>query len=286
MRPTPQGHDARHARTDTQDVHDTFVADSAARAASRLLDAGGEPEAGPFPIGRRGYEPAAVDAVVGRLQGSLHSLRAALSESERRREQAERHALSVEDEIRTVRSTAGAEPAAESGFGARAERMLRLAETEAADVRAAAGQAAAELMDRARREAETLRHDAERRAISVAARAEEHAARRIAAAQEREESLREQVRVAQLQADGVRGAAMRAAESTREHVEAEVREQRERVGRELARERAAVEADLARLRRTGQRARLDLHALAGALTAAVEMPAPRPGPAEARAAEI
>ena len=96
---------------------------------------------------------------------------------------AEQHAVAVEEEIRVVRS--GVSPT-DTGFGARAERMLRLAETEAEQIRATAHRTAAEVTERALSEAERHRHDVRQQLIAESARAEEQAARRAAELQERE----------------------------------------------------------------------------------------------------
>jgi len=108
-------------------VHDngTFTPASAVPAPPIALSDLAPPD---FPTVRRGYAPAAVDAHVELLSESLTALQAALTDSERRRAMAEQHAVAVEEEIRVVRS--GVSPT-DTGFGARAERMLRLAETEA-----------------------------------------------------------------------------------------------------------------------------------------------------------
>jgi hypothetical protein len=127
-------------------VHDngTFTPASAVPAPPAVLTDPAPPD---FATVRKGYEPAAVDAHLALLTESLSALRAALADSERRRTMAEQHAVAVEEEIRVVRS--GIAPAVDTGFGARAERMLRLAETEAEQIRGTAHRTAAEVTERA-----------------------------------------------------------------------------------------------------------------------------------------
>ena len=131
-------------------VHDngTFTPASAVPAPSAVLSDPIDLTQPAFATVRKGYEPAAVDAQFALLAESLAAMRAALAESERRRAMAEQHAVAVEEEIRVVRSGLG--PTVESGFGARAERMLRLAETEAEQIRSTAHRTAAEVIERAR----------------------------------------------------------------------------------------------------------------------------------------
>lgn len=286
MTPTPQGHDTARRRSGIDNVPDTFLAHPAPSVVPTSEPAAGTTDreafpAEPFPSARRGYLPAAVDEHLGRLQKSLLDLRAALDESERRRDRAEQHALAVEDEIRVVRAGGtgartsareAAEP--EAGFGARAERMLRLAETEAADVRAQSARSANELLDRTRREAEQYRHDAEEQAIAAAGRAEEHAARRTATVQEREDALRDHLAAVRSEADGIRVAALRAAEAHRASAETAARDERERAARDVGRTRAEAVTELSRLHSLRQRAREDLGSLAAALQAAVDVNSP------------
>ena len=173
-----------------------------------------------FPTVRRGYAPAAVDAHVELLAESLTALRAALTDSERRRAMAEQHAVAVEEEIRVVRS--GVSPT-DAGFGARAERMLRLAETEAEQIRATAHRTAAEVTERALSEAERHRHDVRQQLIAESARAEEQAARRAAELQgPREPPATSAWSGHRAEADAVRTAAERAALAHRQSAEADV----------------------------------------------------------------
>ena len=242
-----------------------------------------------FATVRKGYDPAAVDAQFALLAESLAAMRAALTDSERRRAMAEQHAVAVEEEIRVVRS--GISPAVETGFGARAERMLRLAETEAEQIRSAARRTAAEVIERARSEAERHRHDVRQRLIAETARAEEQAARRAAELREREDGLRERIAQAQAEADAVRAAAERAADAHRGAAHADVDELRRRTADELGRARALAERELSRLRELQGNARVELTRIAAAIrtelapgAVGVVRPSPRPAPRTAAVA--
>jgi len=274
-------------------VHDngTFTPASAVPAPSAVLSDPIDLTQPAFATVRKGYEPAAVDAQFALLAESLAAMRAALAESERRRTMAEQHAVAVEEEIRVVRSGLG--PTVETGFGARAERMLRLAETEAEQIRSTAHRTAAEVIERARSEAERHRHDVRQRLIADTARAEEQAARRAAELQEREDVLGERTVHAQAEADAVRVAAERAADAYRAAAHADVDELRRRTADELARARALAERELGRLRELQGNARVELTRIAAAIRtelapggAGVVRPSPRPAPrTEVEAAE-
>lgn len=178
-RPTPPEHDKQRPGDNSRAVHDngTFTPASAAPASRAALNAAFGTDQPPFATVRRGYDPTAVDARLAQLDESVAALRSALQESERRRAMAEQHAVAVEEEIRVVRSGMFSAPAPDTGFGARAERMLRLAESEAEQVRATAQRTASEVTERALSDAEQHRHDVRQQLIAESARAEELAAR-------------------------------------------------------------------------------------------------------------
>ena len=89
-----------------------------------------------FDSAMRGYERRQVDEYVARQRNETATLRAQLAEAERQRRLATEHAEATEEENRRLRSTAGREaPPPEEGFGFRAEKLLRIAEQEAAEVR-------------------------------------------------------------------------------------------------------------------------------------------------------
>ena len=259
-------------------VHDngTFTPASAVPALPAVLTDPVDLDPPAFPTVRRGYEPAAVDARFALLAESVTALRAALADSERRRAMAEQHAVAVEEEIRVVRS--GTNPA-DTGFGARAERMLRVAETEAEQVRATAHRTAVEVTERAQSAAERHRHDVRQQLIAERARAEEQAARRAAELKDRENHLEQRLARARAEADAVHTAAERVALAHRQSAEADVEELRRRTADELGRARAQVERELTRLRELQGVARAELTRIAATIRAELpptSSPSPRP----------
>ncbi|MCE0765633.1 hypothetical protein LWC35_22395 [Pseudonocardia kujensis] len=106
---------------------------------------------GAFEVVRRGYARDQVDALVRELER-----RAQAAENARR--MAEQHAAGLAEELRTLRAGTPAEglPTVPQSFGFRAEKVLRLAEREASDIRAAAERDAAEIRAAATREAADL----------------------------------------------------------------------------------------------------------------------------------
>jgi hypothetical protein len=96
---------------------------------STVPTGGGPINSGPsFEVVRRGYDRDQVDA-------QLRDMRERLSAAENARQAAEKRATAEQAEKRPARENTG--PSQES-FGYRAEKILRLAEHEAADVRSRA----------------------------------------------------------------------------------------------------------------------------------------------------
>src|SRR5689334_16350999 len=125
---------------------------------------GGEQAGGGIPTPR----PAARTDRVAELEAQLAAER-------RRAEQAEQ----------ALAGRRSAEP--EGGFGMRAERLLRLAEAEARDMRAAAARDATALLERTQAEAETHRHEVEQELISRSAAFDRRSAERDATLTAREQ---------------------------------------------------------------------------------------------------
>lgn len=127
------------------------------------------PPAGPppFRVVRRGYAPEDVDAALAGAGAELDRLRAALGQVRDERDEARRHAERLGEELarlRRDRSGTGGEPLPEGAadHGPVADRLLRVARHEALRLRASARQEAADIVDRARREADLARTAAER----------------------------------------------------------------------------------------------------------------------------
>jgi cell division septum initiation protein DivIVA len=174
----------------------------------------------------RGYDRIEVDEYVRDTRRSLQRLRAELADSEGRRRRAEEHAEAVEKEIRSVQAELDTRPAApvEEGFGIRAERLLRIAEQEAAEIRSGASREAAATLQNSRAEAERTRHEAEQARIERESRFDEQVAQRTADLQQREQQIADQLEAARNEASAVENAARRAADQYRQRVQADAEE--------------------------------------------------------------
>lgn len=162
----------------------------------------------PFAIAFRGYDRQQVDERVEDLKGRVGKLRI-------RAEAAEAELNAALSRLKDVDAAPPA--AAESGFGVRVEKVLRLAEQEAADVRTKAAKEASEVLERARADAEAHRHEVEQSVIARVAQLDHEAARRTAALNEREQEITDKLAAAREEADAIRREAERdaAAELTR-----------------------------------------------------------------------
>ena len=193
-----------------------------------------------FDVVRRGYDRDQVDA-------QLRELRDRLAAAETARAGAEQHARATEDELRTARSRAGTEaPLSSESFGFRAEKILRLAEHEASDVRNRAAKEATALVEQARADAERHRHDVEQKLISRSAELDQEAAQRNVALTEREQqatatlaSAREEaarlVADAEKTAEKLLGDAQQRAEQLSRRSEQDARRRRDTADHELRR---------------------------------------------------
>lgn len=166
----------------------------------------------------RGYERRQVDEFVADRNKELSWLKMELAEAHRQRRLATEHAEGTESELRDLRaSSAHGEPAAiEDSFGYRAEKLLRMAEQEAAEARSHASRESAAIIEQARTEAEKHRHEVEQSLITRASLLEQQAAQRTAELQEREQQIGDQLAAAREQADQLHAAAVRAADRLHE----------------------------------------------------------------------
>mgnify|MGYP001094260958 CR=1 FL=1 len=151
----------------------------------------------------RGYERRQVDDFVSRLKSELAQAKDELADAQRKRRLANEHAEATERELRDLRAkSAHSEPrSVEDSFGYRAEKLLRIAEQEAAEVRTHASRESAAIIEQARTEAEKHRHEVEQSLIARAAVLEQQAAQRNAELQEREQQIADQLSAAHEQAD-------------------------------------------------------------------------------------
>lgn len=202
----------------------------------------------PFDTALRGYERRQVDEYVARQRNETATLRAQLAEAERQRRLATEHAEATEEENRRLRSAPAREaPAAEEGFGFRAEKLLRLAEQEAAEVRVRSRQESVALLEQTRAEAEKHRHEVEQSLISRAAQLDQAAARRAVELQEREQQISDQLEGTRAETEQLHAAATRAADRLRQESEAKAEEIRVRAEAAAKKVRDQAEHDLMRL---------------------------------------
>ena len=132
----------------------------------------------------RGYDRIEVDEYIDDLLAVVATLRSSAADADKSRRSAEERAAAAER--RAAESASAPQPAAAptEGFGMRAERLLRLAENEAAEIRAAAAAESSAVVERSRADAEQRRHEAEQALITRSAQADQENARRTAAGQQ------------------------------------------------------------------------------------------------------
>lgn len=203
----------------------------------------------PFDTVLRGYERRQVDEYVGRAKDEIATLKEELAEAQRKRRLANEHAEATERELREVRAkSAHAEPrSVEDSFGYRAEKLLRIAEQEAAEVRTHASRESAAIIEQARTEAEKHRHEVEQSLIARASVLEQQAAQRSAELQEREQQISDQLGAAREQADQLHAAAARTADRLRQESEAAAEEAKLRAATDIQRQRDQAAQEIARL---------------------------------------
>ncbi|GAA1863736.1 hypothetical protein GCM10009836_50100 [Pseudonocardia ailaonensis] len=221
----------------------------------------------PFPTAMRGYERQQVDAFLADQARELDRLRAEATELTQRLRQANEHAEATERENRDLRNRPPQAAAAEEGFGFRAEKLLRLAEQEAGEVRDNANRESAAILEKARTEAEQHRHEVEQKLIARGSLLEQQAAQRTAELAEREQQITDQLGAAREQADQVHEAAARAADRLRQESEAAAEQTRERAERAARNVQERAEQEVARLGGIQTDVRAELARLAEVLSA-------------------
>jgi cell division septum initiation protein DivIVA len=179
-----------------------------------------------FEVVWRGYDRDKVDRYIRDLLDQL--------ESERRNgEMIAQDLRRAQNELANTAQNPSSDHS--NSFGHRVEKILRMAEVEAGEIRRKANDEAGALMEKARVEAEAYRHDAERQLIARASNLDQEAARRSAAIQEREAEIAAEHAAAKQRADELRSDAEREAERVRKHADAlaqELRSQAEKAAQE------------------------------------------------------
>lgn len=221
----------------------------------------------------RGYDRNQVDERIAELLDELKSandrvraLAARLADQQRRTDHAER-------ELRATLSAppppAGPDADNGQGFGYRAERLLRMAEAEANEIRGAAIKEAAETMERARAAAEAHRHEIEQNLIMRATSLDQKANEVAGALRDREQAAAAELAAARSEADSVRLAARREMEQARKNVEVIARDMRAQAERWAEQHRATTNAEVSRLIELRDTTHRDLGELSAKLLAAV-----------------
>jgi len=216
-----------------------------------------------FDVVMRGYERTSVDDYMQRSVDEAARLQRELAECERRRALAEQHATATESENRTLRSEQIAAPSApEEGFGYRAEKLLRLAEQEAADVRGSAAREASAMLEQVRAESEQHRCEVEQTLIARSSLLDQQATQRSVELQEREQQATAQLAAAQAEIEAMHETAGRTAEHNRQRAEAEAAALRARAEHDARRLREQAEQEVTRLGTLRDGARSEIARLA------------------------
>jgi len=238
-----------------------------------------------FATALRGYERNQVDEHLDRRDRELAALRTELSDVRAERDRALAEAESRSQELRDARAkSAHLEPAAkEDSFGFRAEKLLRMAEQEAADIRSTASRESAGIIEKARTEAESHRHEVEQTLITRASLLEQQAAKRSTALQEREQQITEQLAAAREQAEQLQANAQRAAERLREESEEAAEQTRQRAETDARRRLDEAGKEITRLSGLQTDVRGELAQLAQLIT--TELATSRSGAVQAASGE-
>ncbi len=236
--------------------------------------------ASPFETSRHGYDRDQVDVHMARHKAEIERLRGALAA-------AEHTAASM------TASLAVAEQhtcPSEGGFGARAEKILRLAEAEATEVRTRASRDASELTERARADAEQYRHETEQTLIRRAAETDEANARSVADLREQQERIAGHLDAVRIEADRITGSALRDADRIRHDGEQAADDARSRLRAELDRMQEGPRTEIDRLARLHAETVQDLQRITDLLVAEVPAPtqalAPPDAPVQRRQAAV
>jgi hypothetical protein len=192
-----------------------------------------------FVVVLRGYDRIETDECLGRVAATVASLRQELAQVQhdladaRRADEPAAGQHNGKDESKAPSVVAFDQ----AGYGMRAERLLRLAEQESAEMRANAARETAAMIEKARADAEHHRHQLEQGLIARAAAQDREAAERETHLQEREKYVADQLSSLSSRIDAVHQAAQRDAEH-----------QRRRAVDEITAIRRAAEDDMARTR--------------------------------------
>ena len=161
-----------------------------------------------FDVALRGYDKRQVDERLRVLLTELAAADNAVAAANQR-------IAMLEDALSQGRHASDAEPAGDANFGARVEKILKLAEDEAREVRGQAEAAAAAMLDQARAQAAELRERAEQDIVTRRAEADRKAADQDTALRRRSSELEIACQEAEREAERVRAQARADAEQIR-----------------------------------------------------------------------
>ena len=161
-----------------------------------------------FDVALRGYDKRQVDERLRYLAAELAVADNALAAATQR-------VAMLEDALNQARWAPEGEPATDVNFGARVEKILKLAEDEAREVRAQAEAAAAALLDQARAQATEQRDRAEQEIAAWRAEANREAAEQDNALRRRSSELETACQEAEREGERVRAQARAEAEQIR-----------------------------------------------------------------------
>lgn len=204
-----------------------------------------------FTVVRRGYDPAEVEAAFDRAEADYTMVVTDRDELARAEARARTEIAELQREVQSL----AAGPITAEHLSVRMQRMLRLAEDEAAEIRARAVAAAQSVVTQARiqaravvdeaaERARTLREGTEAEARRQGAEAEDRAAATVLDAQRQAAKLQRETREALVEAD-----------RCRESAEAQARETHTEAQREVDRLRQEAEAERTRLDDAGHERR-------------------------------
>jgi cell division septum initiation protein DivIVA len=243
-----------------------------------------------FAAVRNGYDRTQVDRRIADLTARLGAVDEQRIEVTRRLAAERRRAEQIEQELRGTRAalqarqSGGQDVERGTGFGYRAERIMRMAEAEARDMRSTAAAEAAALLERTQADAESHRHEVEQELIARRAGLDQETARRTADLDAREAALSAEIDAARAEADCLREEARRQVAELRREAEAAVEQARAEAERAADRRRQETTAEIDRLAAVQDSMREELTRLHRVITAALPEDSPEPAAAPVPAA--
>jgi len=193
-----------------------------------------------FDVVRRGYDRDQVDA-------RLNELAAQLATATKARQETEERLRTTDQQLRALRAREADSPMSQDSFGFRAEKILRMAEHEAADVRSRAAKEATSIIEQARSQADKHRQEIEQKLATRTAELDQEVAHHHLAIQEREQQAQAMLDDARQEAARVSDEAQRNAEKLLTDAQTRVDQLHERSEKDRRRRREAAEQELRRL---------------------------------------